>query len=189
MREVIIAGRAGQGAITVAALMAMAGFREGWYPLAFPHFGAERMGAPMNAYIRFDRKPIQIRSAIELPDDLIVLDPSLFRNPADKPLVKEGGTIFFPQEKVPNLLRKKGTVVALPALEMAEQYLGTKQRAGIVLLGAYSAFTGLFSLQAVREAIFERFHGEIAERNWKTAQAGYNWLYTCGKTGGIICIE
>lgn len=183
MREVVIAGRAGQGAITVASLMAIAGFREGWYPLAFPQFGAERMGAPMNAFIRFDRKPIHIRSAIELPDDLIVLDPSLFRTPPEKPVVKEGGTVFFPREKVPDALRKKGNIVALPALDMALQYLGTMQRAGVVLLGAYSAYTQLFSLQAVREAIFERFHGEIAERNWKAVQAGYDWLYSLQRQG------
>jgi len=52
MKEIRIHARAGRGAITTAALLGTAAFKGGKYALAFPHFGAERMGAPMNAFVR-----------------------------------------------------------------------------------------------------------------------------------------
>ena len=54
MKEVKIFARAGQGAITTAAILGEALFLEGKYAYAFPHFGAARMGAAMNAFLRFD---------------------------------------------------------------------------------------------------------------------------------------
>jgi len=44
MKEIRIHARAGQGAITTAALLGEAYFKEGKYPYAFPSFGAARMG-------------------------------------------------------------------------------------------------------------------------------------------------
>ena len=54
MKEIRIHARAGQGAITTATLLGYAYFLKGKYPYAFPHFGAARMGAPMNAFVRID---------------------------------------------------------------------------------------------------------------------------------------
>ena len=68
MREIVIHARAGQGAITTATLLATAAFEEGRYALAFPHFGAERMGAPMNAFVRLSQAPVRLRSHIRHPD-------------------------------------------------------------------------------------------------------------------------
>ena len=77
MREVKIFARAGQGAITTAAILGEALFYENKFAYAFPHFGAARMGAPMNAFIRFDDKPIRLRSQIYSPDYIVVVDPTL----------------------------------------------------------------------------------------------------------------
>ena len=68
MKEIRIHARAGQGAITTAALIGEAYFKEGKYPSAFPHFGAARMGAPMNAFVRVDTKPVRLRSQIYEPN-------------------------------------------------------------------------------------------------------------------------
>ena len=54
MKEIRIHARAGQGAITTASLLGYAYFLKGMYPYAFPSFGAARMGAPMNAFVRVD---------------------------------------------------------------------------------------------------------------------------------------
>src|SRR3990170_1367648 len=77
MKEIRIHARAGQGAITAALLLASAAFLEGKYSLAFPHFGAERTGAPMNAYARISDAPIRLRTQVRRPDYVLVQDPTL----------------------------------------------------------------------------------------------------------------
>ena len=79
MKEIRIHARAGQGAITTAALLGDAYFAEGKFPYAFPNFGAARMGAPMNAFVRVDQHPVRLRSQIYEPDYVIVVDPTLLR--------------------------------------------------------------------------------------------------------------
>ena len=80
MKEIRIHARAGQGAITTAYILGEAYFIKGMYAFAFPHFGAARMGAPMNAFVRVDDKPVRIRSQIYEPDFVIVVDSTLMRN-------------------------------------------------------------------------------------------------------------
>ncbi len=79
MKEIRIHARAGQGAITTAALLGYVYFLKGMYPYAFPHFGAARMGAPMNAFVRVDNKPVRLRSQIYEPDYVIIVDSTLMR--------------------------------------------------------------------------------------------------------------
>src|SRR3989338_2276842 len=67
MKEIRIHARAGQGAITTASILGYAYFLEGIFAYAFPHFGAARMGAPMNAFVRVDDKPVRLRSQIYEP--------------------------------------------------------------------------------------------------------------------------
>ncbi|MDD5584722.1 MAG: 2-oxoacid:acceptor oxidoreductase family protein, partial [Candidatus Omnitrophica bacterium] len=79
MKEVKIFARAGQGAITTASVLGEACFNQGIYAYAFPSFGAARMGAPMNAFLRFDSTPVRLRSQIYNPNYVIVIDPTLIK--------------------------------------------------------------------------------------------------------------
>ncbi len=54
--EVRIHGRGGQGVVTAAELLSLAAFAEGLQAQAFPSFGSERMGAPVVAFCRVDRR-------------------------------------------------------------------------------------------------------------------------------------
>ena len=54
-------GRGGQGAVTSAEMLAQAAIAEGKYAQAFPSFGPERRGAPVQAFNRVDsREPVRI---------------------------------------------------------------------------------------------------------------------------------
>ena len=71
-------GRGGQGAVTSAEMLAQAAISEGKYAQAFPSFGPERRGAPVQAFNRVDtQEPVRIRADITDPDVVVVLDPSL----------------------------------------------------------------------------------------------------------------
>ena len=77
MYQIRIHGRGGQGVVTVAELIAIAGFFNGWQTQAFPSFGVERTGAPIEAYARLSKSPIRTREHVYQPDVLIIQDPTL----------------------------------------------------------------------------------------------------------------
>jgi pyruvate ferredoxin oxidoreductase gamma subunit len=70
-------GRGGQGAVTSAEILAQAAIAENKYAQAFPSFGPERRGAPVQAFNRVDAKePVRLRVDITEPDYVVVLDPA-----------------------------------------------------------------------------------------------------------------
>ena len=77
--QIRIHGRGGQGAVTAANLIAKAAFYEGKFSQAFPNFGVERRGAPVEAFVRISSEPVRIQSQIYQPDFLIVQDPTLLK--------------------------------------------------------------------------------------------------------------
>src|SRR5205814_9449746 len=77
MFQIRIHGRGGQGVVSGAELLSVAGFLEGRYAQAFPSFGSERMGAPVMAFCRLDDKEIRLREPVLEPDALIVQDATL----------------------------------------------------------------------------------------------------------------
>ena len=50
MIEIRVHGRGGQGSVTAAELLGFAAHSDGKYAQAFPSFGSERMGAPVQAF-------------------------------------------------------------------------------------------------------------------------------------------
>ncbi len=60
MYEITFHGRGGQGSVTAAELLAIAAFNDGLFCQAFPYFGVERRGAPVQAFCRIDEKPIRL---------------------------------------------------------------------------------------------------------------------------------
>lgn len=77
MKEIRIHGRGGQGCVTAAELLAHSAFLDGKSSQAFPSFGSERKGAPVQAFARISDKKIRTRAQIVHPDFLIIQDPTL----------------------------------------------------------------------------------------------------------------
>lgn len=180
MKGIRIHGRAGQGAITTATLLAQAAFMEGKYALAFPHFGAERMGAPLNAYVRFSDAPIRQRTQITRPDYLLVQDATLLRGFAVMAGLQEGGTaVINDPHSATALGLQPGVacrVVTVPASRIAEEYLGRADRANTALLGAFAAATGEVGLEALEKVIAGRFGGQAGEKNIAALRRGYEYV-------------
>lgn len=155
MKEIRIHARAGQGAITTASLLGYAYFLKGMYPYAFPHFGAARMGAPMNAFVRIDSKPVRLRSQIYEPDYLLIVDSTLMRGFNCFSGLKENGIAIINGKgenlEIPKLKpTQKAFVVA--ANEIALKTIG-RPLGNTALLGAFAAATGELDLNILFEAI------------------------------------
>ena len=101
MREITVHGRGGQGAVTAAQLLAIAAFHDKKQSQAFPSFGVERRGAPVEAYCRISDEKINIRSHVYVSDHVLVLDASLLDVVDVKKGLKKGGTLIINTKKKP----------------------------------------------------------------------------------------
>lgn len=177
MKEIRIHARAGQGAITTAALLGDAYFLKGMFPFAFPHFGAARMGAPMNAFVRVDSKPIRLRSQIYEPDYVIIVDATLMRGFNCFSGLKENGIAIINKKERIDLpkVNARQKVFLVPANEIAMKTIG-RPLGNTALLGAFSAATGELDLDFLVEAIKKRFTAKIQEANIQAARLGFEYI-------------
>jgi len=177
MKEIRIHARAGQGAITTATLLGYAYFLKGMYPYAFPNFGAARMGAPMNAFVRVDTKPVRLRSQIYEPDYILVMDATLMRGFNCFSGLKEDGIAIINDKEgadLPKVKAKQGVFV-VPATEIALKTIG-RPLGNTALIGAFAAATGQLDLDTLLEVIKKRFKGKAQEGNIEAVKQGYEYI-------------
>lgn len=184
MKEIRVHARAGQGAITTAMLLATAAFEEGKYALAFPNFGAERLGAPMNAFIRLDSQPIRKRSQVRHPDYVLVQDSTLIKDFDVTDGLAENGLVIINTQILPSQIKPQAQrIITVPASLIAEEVMGRADRANTALLGAFVAATGEVSLESLIIATRQRFPGPIGEKNVEAIQRAYNYVKNNGNKG------
>jgi pyruvate ferredoxin oxidoreductase gamma subunit len=178
MKELRIHARAGQGAITVAALLGDAVFEGGRYAYVFPSFGAARMGAPMNAFVRIDEKPIRLRSQVKNPDYLIVIDPTIMQGfDVFSGLNKNGIVIINSPKKIeaPKNLPAGVKIYTVPGNEIAQEILG-RPLGNTVTLGAFAWATKEITLETLEKAVRRRFSEKIADKNVIMIKRGYDFV-------------
>ena len=59
---------------TASRILGSAFFHAGYEVQDAPHYGAERRGAPVSAYVRADRRPINERGIVRRPDLVVVAE-------------------------------------------------------------------------------------------------------------------
>ena len=176
MRELRIHGRGGQGSVTAAELIAVAAFKSGVQTQAFPAFGVERRGAPVQAFVRFSDEKIRLRSQIYQPNYVIVQDSSLIADINVFAGLQDGGIALINTEKAIQKEVPEGVkVVTIDATKIALEELGLPI-VNTTLLGAFAAVSGEITLEALSEALSERFTGSLTEKNIKAATIAYNML-------------
>ncbi|MDD5195144.1 MAG: 2-oxoacid:acceptor oxidoreductase family protein [Candidatus Omnitrophica bacterium] len=176
MKEIKIFARAGQGAITTASILGEAFFNQGIYAYAFPSFGAARMGAPMNAFLRFDSKPVRLRSQIYNPDYVIIIDPTLLKSEnCFKGIKKDGVAIVAVREDTEVIKAPKGLkLITLEAEKIAMEVIG-RPFSNTILVGAFAKATGEVKLESINESIKKRFSEkpEILNKNIEAVKRGF----------------
>ena len=160
MVEIRMHSRGGQGAVVACKILASALFKEGKFSQAFPAFGVERRGAPVQAFIRIDDKPINLRTQIYEPDLLVVLDPTLLKTVNVTAGLKPGGKILINSALPPSEFNIPDTfeVHTVDAGKIAlEHRLGSRSQpiVNTAILGAFSRLTNLVKIGPVLEAIKE----------------------------------
>ncbi len=162
--------------MTAAELIATAAFKSGVYSQAFPAFGVERRGAPVQAFVRFSDEKIRLRSQIYEPDYIIVQDSSLIADVNVFSGLKEGSIVLVNTDKdtvedVPDGVN----LITIDATSLALEILGLPIT-NTTLMGAFAAATGEIGLEALEEALSERFSGSLAEKNIAAARRAYELI-------------
>lgn len=185
MKQIRLHGRGGQGVVTAAELIAIAAYKDGKQSQAFPSFGVERTGAPIQAFARIDDDFIRTREQVTNPDILIILDPTLVSlNPTadcDEDTIVVVNTSNQPkdikltcgQEKKPLPTKNIHTV---DATKIAMEIFG-KNLSNTTILGALVKIGGLFSLEGLKKAVQEKFGDkgeEIVKKNIEAMEKAFN---------------
>ena len=160
MIELRIHGRGGQGSVIASKIMAVAMFAEGKWVQAFPKFGVERRGAPVEAFLRVDQDKILIRSEVSTPDHIIVLDPTLVDAiDVTSGLKKNGWVVINTSAKPEDFSIFRGFRLAcVNANQIATNHrLGSKSApiVNTAICGAFARATGLVEIKSVCDAILE----------------------------------
>ena len=181
MTEIRWHARGGQGAVTAAKMVAELALGQGKYFQAFPEYGPERSGAPIVAFTRVSEHPIQIYSAVEHPDIIIVLDSSLFGVTEVMKGAHEGAVVLVNSQAPPEDLRRRhgidgASVHTVAATRIATETIG-RPIPNVPMVGALSRITGLFPLddvvQFLREEFGKKFPAKVVEGNIQAVSRGY----------------
>lgn len=162
-------GRGGQGVVTSNQMLGKAALSEGNYIQAFPEFGPERTGAPVRAFLRISKRPIQLYSQVYQPDIVVCIDPSLLEvvNPSEG--LKKDGALVLNTTLTPGQIRSKyglkgGKVVTVDASTIAMQILGRPFYNMPTLAAAVKA-TGAVKMETVVAEVLSRYPGKVGELN------------------------
>lgn len=168
MVEIRWHGRGGQGVVTAAKVLAAAALAQGKHIQAFPEYGPERRGAPVQAFTRIDDEQIRLFSHVTSPHIVVVLDRTLVgKIPFTEGLV-ENGTIIVNCRHSAGHLREEiklghGNVFAVDATTIANETMG-RPITNTPMLGALSKSTGILGIDAIEEELRRLFGPKIGAK-------------------------
>ncbi len=173
MQEIRIHGRGGQGVKIAARIISKALFLSGYQTQDFAIYGAERRGAPVTSFVRYDKKPILERGYIFEPDSVIVLDSTLNFGVMTSGL-KENGILVVNSHKDGEFFRKKFKIkqktYTIDATHIALKIMG-KPITNSAMVGAFAKIKKI-NISILRKAIKEEIE-KMTEQNIKTAEECY----------------
>ncbi len=172
MLEIRFHGRGGQGAVTMAEMIALAAIGEGKYAQAFPSFGPERRGAPVLSFVRVsDDERIRNRAGITRPDMVVVMDPGLIRIADVASGLKDNGIIVVNTKRnaqqIQEIFGGRWPVAVVDASSIAKELLGVNI-VNTTMLGAMLKALPMVRLEALEEPLNHRF-GARAKSNYQAA--------------------
>jgi 2-oxoacid:acceptor oxidoreductase gamma subunit (pyruvate/2-ketoisovalerate family) len=171
----ILVGRGGEGVVLASQLLADTFARAGYWVQSFPEFKAERRGAPISAFLRWDETArIHRRYQVRDCDVLAVVSPSP-PSPEVLRTVKPGGLVILNRE---GRLQHTGPfdIARVPASRIAREHdvlsLEGRPMGNVAVLGACVRLLLPDGLAFLEQAISARM-GVTAEMNVVAARDGF----------------
>lgn len=175
MQEMLLTGRGGEGVVLASQILADTFARAGYWVQSFPEFKAERRGAPISAFLRWDdAAPIHRRYKVRDCDVLVVISPSP-PTPQALASVRPGGLVLLNRE---GRFEHTGPfrIARVPASRIARDRgilsLEGRPMGNVAVLGACVRLLLPDGLEFLERAVAARM-GAAAELNVAAAKEGY----------------
>ena len=164
--EIRIHGRGGQGGKTAAQFIAETALKEGKEIQAFPEYGPERTGAPVNAYVRISDKRIKVYHSVQHPDAVLVIDATLMGMIDVTKGLNDDGILIVNTSKSPEEIRKetgfKGKIYTVDATKISIDTTGVN-KPNIPIIGALIKATNVIPIEGLVETIKAKFLKKLGE--------------------------
>ncbi|MGO9379105.1 MAG: 2-oxoacid:acceptor oxidoreductase family protein [Dissulfurispiraceae bacterium] len=151
-RRTIIAGSGGQGILFLGKLIAYAAMREKKEVTWFPAYGAEIRGGTASCTVIVSTDMIG-SPIVENTDFLIVMNEASYAKFQGR--IVPGGTLIYDSSSIKAPAHRSDIIsIPVPASDMAAS-MKNKGLANMVLIGAFSAISGLISLEALNNVLVD----------------------------------
>ncbi len=173
LTEIRIAGFGGQGVILSAMVLGKAAsIFQGGFATVTQNFGPEARGGACSAQLILSDSPV-LYPYFTHPDILVVMSQEAYAKFG--PELRDGGTLIVEQDlvRVSELDKQKQIrVYSIPATRIAEG-LGKKMVLNSVMVGFFTALTGLLDPEAVRKAVADSVPASFRDLNLQAFEKGF----------------
>ena len=165
--------RGGQGAVTAAKMLAEISLSNNMYFQAFPEYGAERMGAPIQCFNRLSFAPISTYCGVTEPHIVVVVDSTLLDGVDVTAGLAEDGIMIINSTETPAAVRRTANITGrklytIDATAISLETLG-RPMPSVPILGALIKVTKLMqeedAARYLEEAFRKRFSPRVVEAN------------------------
>jgi len=176
-------GRGGQGTVTAAKTFANACLHSGRYVQAFPEYGPERSGAPLQAYNRISHQKIVRHCPVSNPDIVAIVDASLIHSVNVCAGLCNDGLFLVNTDggresiKKSLALKPKQKLYCVDATGIAQDCFGQPfpNSAMVGALGKISSLVDLDALLAdVEKSFGKKFSAKVVNGNLESVKRSWN---------------
>lgn len=148
--KMIIAGFGGQGVMVTGKLLGYAASAHGKRAMFLPQYGPEQRGGTASCTVILSDEEIGSPIVGECDVLMVFNQPSLEKF---LPRLKKGGLLFANSSLCDtSAVNVDAEIIAIPIDEMAKE-MGSRQVANIIMTGAFTAKTGVFSEAEIAETV------------------------------------
>jgi len=182
--KIVLLGRGGMGIVTACEIIAEAAYLSGKFidVHAYPSFGAERRGAPVQAYVKLSRhEKVYDRAQIEKPDILIVFDDSVLTQ-EDVSSLEDRGIFIANSDKNPeyfvekfNLSSNKRVIVAdISNLSIQKDLtIDGNPVINTPILGLLSKALPELQLKNLKDVVLNKMGEQLGKLNFDLIEQGF----------------
>ncbi len=174
-QRIKIAGTGGQGVMVTGKILGYAASDHDKFASFLPQYGTQMRGGTASCTLIVSDEEIG-SPIVSIADLMMMFQQEALDKNIDK--LKPGGLLFINSNtcEIPN--RSDIEVVALPVDELARE-MGSKQVANIIMLGAYAAKTGMFTVPEIIHTLEHVFESKpkVWDINERALVKGANLIY------------
>jgi len=176
-KEILLAGFGGQGVISTGVLIALAAGRfEGKEVAQTQSYGPEARGGACKAEVIISDSEIDYIKTIK-PDIMVVMSqPALEKYIAN--VDSEQCILIIDDtlvERVPEEFKK---IYRIPATRIAEENIGLRVVANVIMFGAFARISGLISSEVCLKALEAYMPSKVLKKNYEAFNDGYNYTFS-----------